>query len=312
MKSHAARQIGRVLCWAAWLHAAAQAPAALRPHAVLDKLDAQVTFAAVHDSYLGWYTVATPALLYSFSPRYSADVSVAIYPTRNAPDSAATTTNYLSSTGGDVGDVFLAGHANYLWRSTFQTSTASLTLPTGNRPHGLGSGRITFDLSQHMEHYFGRTGVLLDLGGGDASGLANGLVTENFDSLGPLAHFQTGLVVWLRRGAYLQSVAYEQLPLGDQKTYRTLSGPGQPPITIVTGRKVSEDNGFSTTLSVPLGVRVDFSSTYSRSLRFSLDTVSTALTFRWKGARRQESLVDKALQEAQAGTRIPYPTETKP
>lgn len=299
-----------VLLTVACVQATAQSGPAVR--SVAEKLDAQVTFAGVHDSYLGWYTVATPALLYTFSPRYTADVSVAIYPNRNAPDSTATAANYLSATHGDVGDVFLAAHANYTWRSLYNTSTASITFPTGNRPHGLGSGRVTFDLSQHMERYFGRTGLLLDVGGGDASGLVNNLVTEDFDSLGPLAHFQTGVVVWLKHNAYLQSVAYEQLPLGDQKTYQNIALPGQPPSVIVTGRRVSEDNGFSTTFAVPLNAHVEFSSTYSRSLRFALDTVSTGLTFRWKASTRRDSLVDEALREAESGTRIAYPADTAP
>lgn len=278
-----------------------------RVRGVVDKLDAQVNVASVYDSYLGWYTAATPALLYNFSPCYTADVSVSLYPTRNAPNSAS---NELIETHGDVGDVFLAGHANYSWRSILQTSTASLSLPTGNRPHGLGSGRVTFDLSQHMERYFGRTGVMVDVGGGDASGLANSLVTETFAALGPLAHFQTGLVMWLKHDSYLQAQAYEQLPLGDQKTYQTIiGGPGQPPITVVTGQKVSEDNGFAATFAMSLSNHVQFSTTYSHSLRFAIDTVSTGLTFRWKSAARRESLVDAALREAEAGTRIPYPVE---
>lgn len=301
---------GVLLLWvAASLHAAAQSSPAAK--AVLDKLDAQITFAGVHDSYLGWYTVTTPAVLYTFSPHFSADASVAIYPSRNAPDSTANTNNYLRATHGDVGDTFLAGHANYMWRSLWNTSTASLSLPTGNRPHGLGSGRVTFDLSQHMERYFGRNGLLLDVGGGNASGLVNSLVTEDFDSLGPLAHFQTGFVVWMKRNAYFQATAYEQLPLGDQKTYETLSGPGQPSFVVVTGRRVSEDNGFSATFAVPLSTHVQFASTYSRSLRFSLDTVSTGVTFRWKGWNHSDSLVDAALREAESGMRIPYPEEKK-
>lgn len=305
-------RIGVLLWWAVWMHAVAQSTPATRANPVLEKLDAQLTFAAVHDSYLGWYTVATPALIYSFSPRYTADASVAIYPNRNTPDTTATATNFLTPAHGDVGDVFLAGHASYTWRSLYNTSTASITLPTGNRGHGLGSGRVTFDLSQHMERYFGRTGFLLDVGGGDASGLVNSLVTEDFDSLGPLAHFQTGIVIWLRRGAYLQSIAYEQLPLGDQKTYQSITVPGRPPVAVVTGRRVSEDNGFSTTLSIPIHTHVDFSSTYSRSLRFALDTVSTGVTFHWKSSARHDTLVDEALREAESGARIPYPAEVLP
>lgn len=300
-----------VLCLGAFIRLEAQdLPAATKSRLpeLLDGLDAAVTFAGVHDSYLGWYTVTTPAISYTFSPHYSADASVSIYPNRLAPDQSATGTSQLIATHGDVGDVFLAAHANYSIRNLLNTSTFSLTFPTGNRVHGLGSGRVTFDISQHIERYFGRTGLILDLGGGDASGLVNSLVTEDFDSLGPLAHFQAGAVVWLHRNAYFQSVAYEQLPIGDQKLYSTIFIPSLGPRTIVTGQRVTEDNGFSSTLAVPLSSHVTLSSTYSRSLRFQLDTVSTGLTFVWKGSRaRHEALIDKAIREAEAGTRIPYP-----
>ena len=41
--------------------------------------NAGVTYAGVHNSSIGWYTVATPAVSYTFSPRYSADANTSIY-----------------------------------------------------------------------------------------------------------------------------------------------------------------------------------------------------------------------------------------
>ena len=95
-----------------------------------------------------------------------------------------------------------------------------------------------------------QAGFVLDIGGGDSSGLFNRLVMDESSSLGPIAHFQTGLIGYFHGGLYVQTVAYEQLPLGDQKTYATLSRPGMPSRTFVTGRRVTEDNGFTTTLGI--------------------------------------------------------------
>ena len=64
-------------------------------------------------------------------------------------------------------------------------------------------------------------GFLLDLGAGDSSGLFNNLVVKDYNSVGGLAHFETGLVYWLPRRSLLEAVAYEQLPLGTQTVYRT-------------------------------------------------------------------------------------------
>ncbi len=105
------------------------------------------------------------------------------------------------------------------------TTTFSLTLPTGNRADGLGLGTATVDLDNHSERYFGRKGVVLDLGLGDSSGLFNRLIPSQDSTLAPIAHFQTGLVAPLPLAAYLQTTAYEQLPLGDQKLYTTTVHP---------------------------------------------------------------------------------------
>jgi hypothetical protein len=269
-------------------------------------LNAGLTFAGVHDSSLGWYEVATPAVGYALSSHYSADATISIYPYRLAlnSDATASDTQRLIQTRGDLGDTLLGAHAGFSGHGFRNTSTVSLTAPTGNRPDGLGTGRVTFDLSDHLERYLRQTGLIVDIGGGDSSSLFNRLVTTDYSSLGPIAHFQAGTVVWLARGIYLQSLAYEQLPLGDQKIYTTYSRPGFPSRTVVTGRTVNEDNGFTTSVGIPLTDRITLLTYYNRSLRLHLDTVSTGLTYVWRGTprRHEMSLIDKAIREAERGT----------
>jgi len=291
------------------ISAADQAPRVASVSPVSSGFNFGVSLFGVHDSYVGWYNVATPAASYSFSPRYSADVSMSIYPYRLAPNSAGT----LLLAGGDLGDMLLEGHATFTPESLRDIATASMTLPTGNRTDGLGTGRVTFNFDNRLEYYparyAGRTGFLVDIGGGDSSALANRLVTEDDEALGPLAQFQAGIVTWLSRGISLQSVAYEQLPIGDQKTYATVGRAPLPPVIVVSGHKVNEDNGFTTSLYVPLNSHTTLTSSYNRSLRLHLDTVSVGFTFSWKSSaiRRSESLIDRAMREAETGTPIVPP-----
>jgi hypothetical protein len=80
----------------------------------------------------------------------------------------------------------------------------------------------------------------------------------------------------------------------------TVPGGGQG-ITVVSGRRVTEDNGFTTSVGIPLTSHITFLSYYNRSLRLHLDTVSTGISYAFKGTpiRRNPSLIDKALLEGE-------------
>ena len=273
------------------------------PPPLLDGFDAAVTVAGAHDSFLGWYSVISPEISYTFSPRYSADLSGSIYPYRLAanPDQATAAARKFVSANGSAGDMLLEVHGTYNPGPYRDIATAAMTFPTGDRAHGLGTGQVTFNFDNRLERYFGKTGMLVDIGGGDSSALQNRLVTEDDSSLGPLAQFQAGLVSWLGPNLSVQSLAYEQLPIGDQKIYTTV-GRGPFAITTATGRRVIEDNGFTTTLDMPVSEHLLLTSSYNRSLRLHLDTVSLGLTFTLRALPvRLNSLIDKAMREAERG-----------
>ena len=273
------------------------------PGGIFRGLNAGLTFSGVHDSSIGWYDVATPGISYTYSPHYWADVSFSIYPYRLAqnPNTTAPPSQRLVTTHGDLGDTLMEVHAYFSPRELQNTITAALTAPTGNRVDGLGTGRVTFDFRDHIERYVHRNGFILDLGMGDSSGLFNRLVMDQDSRLGPIAHFQTGSIYWLPGHNYIESVAYEQLPIGDQKIYNTATPPGMPPKTVVVGRGVSEDNGFTTSVGIPLTSRITLSSYYNRSLRLHLDTVSVGVTFvlRGTGWKKEMSMIDRAIREAE-------------
>jgi hypothetical protein len=281
---------------------------------VLRKFNAGITLTSVHDSALGWYTLVTPAIAYNFSPHYSMDLSMPVYLYRLAetqttaqppppapgmpPPPPMTTTSPLEAHTFDPGDVFLAAHASFAQTRISETLTPSMTLPSGDSSDGLSTGRVTWDMDSHTAFWLPRSAVLLDLGSGDSTSLFNRFVTRNYTSLGYLAHFQLGLMLALPYRASFQSVAYEQLPLGDSKIYTALPGPGGQ--TVVSGRSVSEDNGFTSALSLPLVRHLTLQGYYNRSLRLHTDTVGMGITYVARGqeTRKQEpSYYDQLLKQ---------------
>lgn len=268
--------------------------------------NAGVTFSGVHDSAIGWYTVATPAVSYTLTEHYSADASISIYPSRRVenPDPEAWLTDPLVLELGKLGDTFIGLHATFNPGILRNTTTISFTVPTGDRSDGLGAGKFTFDFSDHMEHDYKRVGLLFDLGAGNSSGLFNRLVTTDYTSVGALTHFQQGVVTRLTGRSYIQSAAYQQVPIGSQTLYINPGLPGLPPITVVSGSSVGRDFGVTTLVGIPLNTHVTLSSYYSRSFNQPRDTVSMGLTFvlrRTAGTGRL-SMVDRALREAEQGS----------
>ncbi len=203
---------------------------------------------------------------------------------------------------GDVSDTLIGFHATFNPLFLRNTATASFNLPSGDRSSGLGTGRVTFDFSDHMEHYVKETGFILDLGAGDSSGLFNRQLNKENDSLGALVHFQAGMVFYFLGSDHVQFLAYEQLPFGSQTLYTTVSPPGAPLEQVVTGSGVGEDNGLTTSLGIPLTGHLTLGGYYNRSLRQHLDTAAFGVTYVLRGTPRRKrlSLIDKALREAAA------------
>jgi hypothetical protein len=154
-------------------------------------------------------------------------------------------------------------------------------------------------LSNHLDHAFKHVTTSVELGVGDSSSLINPLVTRNFTSLGPLAHFQTGVALPLFWGLSFDSSAYEQLPIGDQKIYQNVTRRGQTSL-VVSGRSVTEDNGFTNSLDVPLDGHTTLSAYYSRSLRFHDDVVSFGITYVLRGFKsaREKAADDDLLMQS--------------
>ena len=264
--------------------------------------NAGVSYFGAHNSAIGWYSVATPAVSYSFSRHYSADASASIYFHRLVEnlDPGAPPNQRLVLDAVDASDTFLSFHATYLPRHLQDTITASLSLPTGNSSEGLGTGHVTYDFTNHVERDFEKAGIFLDLGAGNSSTLSNNIVTKDYSSLGPLVHFETGSIFWWR-GNYMEMLAYEQLPVGSQTVYTSYSPTDGSTQTVVSSPSISEDNGITVIAGIPLTSKLTALSYYNRSLRHHSDTVSFGLTYVLRGSQKSKwmSMIDRALREAE-------------
>lgn len=242
--------------------------------------NASLDITSIHTSNAGWATLATPSFGYRVNDRFSFDAVLPIYFYRLAESRSAKPkpNATLVNQRGEVGDLILSGHAQFTPRIFDYEVTGALAAPTGDEPYGLTTGRITFDISNQFERSFGWFTPTLELGAGDSSTLVNRLVTKTYTSLGPLAHFQTGLAAQLTERLSFEADAYEQLPIGDQKIYTSKTSKGKT-TTIVTGHNVSEDNGFNAALNATLDRHTVFTSYYSRSLRLHIDTVSVGIAY---------------------------------
>ena len=271
---------------------------------VFSGLNSGVSFSSVHNSAIGWYSVLTPGISYTFSPHYSADASTSIYLHRRVLQGNTPRTEKLVVQDGTAGDTLMGFHATYMPGSLIDTMSAYLSAPTGDQSAGLGTGKVTFDFSNHVERYHNQLGLLLDLGVGNSSLAANSLLNRNYSSVGGLGDFQTGAVLWLPKHSYFEAIAYEQLPFGSQTVYTSDGEHEHYPQQIVTGTGFAEDNGFVTFAGIPMGEHFTLSGYYNRSLRRKTDTVSFGITWVLRSPSRQsdeDSMVDRAIREAEKG-----------
>ena len=272
-----------------------------------------LTVSGLHDAVTGWATLGQPAISYSFNDIFALDASIPIYMYRLAGTHVANPKPdaLLQTQRAELGDTVISFHAQFVPHIFNYEATVSATAPTGDVSYGLSSGRATFDLSNLFEHPFAFITPSIELGVGDSTTLANRLVIKDYTSLGPLAHFDVGVAFSLPLGASFQVNAYEQLPIGDQKIYQTVKR-GKTTTLVVTGHSVTEDNGFTNSLDIPLDRHTTISTYYSRSLRLHDDILSVGVTYVLRGtARPKPELSDddllRTIQTQIDGTPPPAP-----
>jgi hypothetical protein len=253
--------------------------------------NASVATTSQHDSTNTWSSILTPNAAYRFNRHFSVDAGVPVY----------TYINYLSNIGSDekpvytyaihggiFGDTTLSFEGNVTALSTNYSGTFSLGLPSGSTEHGFGAGQVTYNFNNHFERSFGIFTPDIELGYGNTSNLVDQRVLKSYISVGPMAHFQAGTFIDLPWNLSFEANAYEELPLDTNLVYSTATK-GKKKVTTATNTDPAEDNGFITSLDVPLSPHLTLSGFYNRSLRDHDDLAGFSLTLILRAPPRSES-----------------------
>jgi len=238
-----------------------------------------------HDSSNGWSSILTPNVAYRFNKYFSVDAGVPWYMYINIDADVGTKAKpvYAYSPKKSVfGDTSLSFHADANPFTIGYDATVSMGLPSGNTDYGLGAGQVTYNINNHFEKNWGIFTPDIELGFGDTSSLVDPRVLKSYVAVGPQAHFQAGTSVDLPWTMSFEADAYEELPLAKDLVYST-TGKGKKKVTTSTNEGPAEDNGFLTSLDIPLTRHMTLSGFYDRSLIDHDDVAGFSFTFFLRG-----------------------------
>jgi hypothetical protein len=229
-----------------------------------------------HDSLSGWSMLESPAFSYRFNEKLSVDASVPYYPYINAVRTTKLGVSRLVGQTNELGDTAVAGHVEVRPWGFDYINTVAVSFPTGDQQLGLSSGRVSYDINNHIERGIWVFTPDVELGIGDTSGLFRQRIRKNYVSSGTLALFQLGSSIDLPAALSLDVEGYEQLPVAGQTVFsRTLRKNG----TVLKQASSAEDNGISVELNGSLFKHIVLGAIYNRSLRLAESTEGLSLTF---------------------------------
>ncbi|MDP9051979.1 MAG: hypothetical protein M3O31_14865 [Acidobacteriota bacterium] len=243
--------------------------------------NASVGTVSQHDSANGWSSFLTPELAYRFNRYLSVAVYAPIHTYINLESNIGTEAKPVYTYavhGGIVGDTTLSFEGNFSTFTTSYSGTFSLGLPSGDTVHGLGAGEVTYNFNNHFERSFGIFTPDIELGVGNTSNLIDQRILKSYIAVGPISHFQAGTYLDLPWRMSFEANAYEELPLDTNIVYSTTTR-GKQKITTATNIDPGEDNGFITSLDIPMWPHVTLSGFYNRSLRNHDDISGFSLTY---------------------------------
>lgn len=254
-------------------------PAGIIP--VQKGFNASLGTSSQHDSSNGWTSILTPNVAYRLNRYFSMDAGVPMYLYINIDANVGTKARpvykYVSERDA-FGDTSLSLHGDATAWTIDYNGTVSLGLPSGNTDYGLGAGQVTYNINNHFEKSIGLFAPDLELGFGDTSTLVDQRILKSYIAVGPMAHFQVGTSVDLPLRMSFEAEAYEELPLDNNLVYSS-TGKGKKKVTTSTNIDPAEDNGFLTSLDIPLSRHVTMSGFYNRSLRDHDDVGGFSFTF---------------------------------
>jgi hypothetical protein len=232
-----------------------------------------VAFGGTSNSQGQIYELST-SVGYDFNRHFSADLGVPFYFIR--PSSSITVT---SANG--VGDPFLGVRLKVPNPIVNFDSVLTGFVPAGDSKKGLGTGRGTFDWTNHFDHSFSGLKPFAD------AGIANTIVSTQmfvrpYTTLGFNTHFQGGATYEIYRFFTLGASAYDILPAGPQTVFSRVAHGAAPQHGRVFeanqqttgGADIARDNGFSTWLEASPGRVVDIEIGFTRSMHYDLNSIS--------------------------------------
>jgi hypothetical protein len=241
-----------------------------------------------HDSTNGWSSILNPNVAYRFNKYFSVDAGTPLYVYINVDANVGTKAKPVfgySPKRGAFGDTSLSFEGDVSAFTVYYSPTFTLGLPSGNTDYGLGAGQVTYNFNNHFEKELGRFTPDIEFGYADTSNLVDQRILKSYVAVGPMAHFQAGSSVDLPWSMSFEADAYEELPLDTNLVYST-TGKGKKKVTTSTNQDPSEDNGFITSLDIPIARHVTMSGFYNRSLRDRVDVAGFSFTFLLKAPPR--------------------------
>ncbi|MDR3745114.1 MAG: hypothetical protein P4K80_03165 [Acidobacteriaceae bacterium] len=243
--------------------------------------NATLSTSSQHDSSAGWSSVLTPNAIFVYNKHLSANASIPDFVYINVYANVGTKAKPVyayQSKSGVVGDTSLAFHYDALTSVVEYSNTVSLGLPSGNTNYGLGAGQVTYNINNHFDKDLDFFTPEIELGFGDSTSLVHQTVRKSYIAVGSVASFQAGASFNLPMNCSFDADAYESLPLTQDLIYST-TGKGKKKVTTSTNKGPGEDNGFDTSLDIPLERHITLTGAYSRSLRNHDDVVGFSLNF---------------------------------
>ena len=221
----------------------------------------------------------TSAAGYNFNKYFGVDVGVPAYIVR-AP---ASVQGSRSSNG--IGDVFVDLRLSLDNRLFGYSATLTGTAPSGDTSKGRSTGRVTFDLDNRFDRSVGRFTPFADI---DLGNTVNQRVYRRpYLTLGKVASFEAGTSVKLFNSFSASASLYDVAPWGTQRIFSRFVPRGTTVLGTVQHNRVYEkkaetlggasldrDNGVNVGVSYSPTRYLDFGVGYSRSMHYSLNTVS--------------------------------------
>jgi hypothetical protein len=221
----------------------------------------------------------SPTVGYNLSNHFGVDVGVPMYFLQPSSSTGVGTST-------DLGNAFLDLRLKYNNPAANFSTMLTGYAPTGNKAHGLSTGRATFDWTNRFDRSFGSWTPFLEAGVGNTIPDSE-YFNRPYATLGFNTHFRGGASYDIWKFFSVGGAAYAIVPSGQQTIFSRfvpagMSGPGSASGHGVfavshetTGSAdIARDHGYSAWVDANPSSYLDLELAYTHSVDYSLNTVS--------------------------------------